>query len=397
MRIAINLLYLIPGVVGGTETYAAGLLAGLSEVGGDHEFLVYVNRESASWPLPPAAKIRRVVCPVAASNQVRRYAFEQAVLPRLLRKHRVDLVHSLGYVSPLATPCPRVVTIPDLNYLAWGRQMPRVRSLALRFFVRRSALRARCVITISEFSRQQIVNAFGLAASRVVVTPLAVKRGPGPDTTAPGSQAGTGDAGGRPYIVAFSSTTPNKNIPNLLRAFALARERHRIPHRLVLVGHSPADSQAAAEAVAKLDGDVHFTGYLDDDELWKVLTGADLLAFPSLYEGFGLPLLEAMSRGVPVVCSNRASLPEVAGDAAVFFDPHSVPDMAEKLGRVALDAELRAELVRRGYTNAARFSWEATARKTLEVYREAVQPRGAAALATGRQPMETSNTKGSLS
>jgi hypothetical protein len=110
MRIALNLLYLLPGLVGGTETYAAGLLEGLSEVGGDHEFLMLVNRQGASWPLPEAANIRREVCPVSGPNQAARYGFRQLRLPGLLRKHGVDVVHSLGYVSPLVTPCPRVVT-----------------------------------------------------------------------------------------------------------------------------------------------------------------------------------------------------------------------------------------------------------------------------------------------
>lgn len=370
MRIGLNLLYLIPGVVGGTETYATGLLRGLATTSGADEFLVFLNRESATWPLPEAPNFHRVVCPTSAGRQGVRYAYEQSRFVRLLREHRLDLVHSFGYVAPLRAPCPSVVTIHDLNYRAFGDRMPLVRRLALAFFARKSARRASRVLTVSEFSRREILDAYRLPPERVVVTHNAPRDwndglGEGEAALPPGLVEA-----GSPYIVAFSSTSPNKNIPRLLEAFARAREQYRLPHRLVLVGRSAAGN--VAEMPTRLNGAVRFTGYLSDSALRAVLAGAQLLAFPSLYEGFGLPVVEAMTLGVPVVCSDRASLPEVAGDAAVFFDPSSTEEMAHKLALVARDAALRAELIEKGYANVGRFSWQATARRTLQVYREVV-------------------------
>jgi glycosyltransferase involved in cell wall biosynthesis len=366
VRVGLNLLYLLPGVVGGTETYAAGLLHGLAAVASrSAEFFVYLNRESTSWTLPTAGNFQRVLCPISARSQAARYLYEQTRLPRLARGHRIDVLHSCGYVSPLWASFPTVVTIHDLNYRAFGAQMPLGRRVALQFFVRQSALRSSRVLTVSEFSRQEIIHAFGLPPDRVVVTPNAPR--PRFERAGPASAAEHPDPRDpRPYILAFSSRSPNKNIPRLIAAFELARQRYDLPHRLVLVGHSPESGGrpiAASEAV-------HVAGYLDERPLQSLLAGASLLAFPSLYEGFGLPVVEAMAAGVPVVCSNRASLPEVAGDAASYFDPTSVEDMAAKLGIAARDETLRRKLIERGYRNVRRFSWEESARTALGVYLE---------------------------
>jgi len=172
-----------------------------------------------------------------------------------------------------------------------------------------------------------------------------------------------------PYVVAFSSTYPNKNMPRLLEAFSEAKRLRKIAQRLVLIGHpySSEDwSPLARDLVERRD--VIWAGYLERRQVFSVLKRADFLMFPSFYEGFGLPVLEAMAVGLPVVCSKAASLPEVAGNAAVFFDPFSVADIAEKIVTVANDASLRNELRARGVENLKRFSWEKTAAETVAVY-----------------------------
>lgn len=371
MKVGIDLLYLLPGVVGGTETYAAGLLGGLAQVGPQHEFVVFVSQESASWPLPETPNFIRVVCPVWAISRLRRYLFEQFCLPGLLKKRAVDVVHSLGYVSPLFTPCPSVVTVPDLNYRAFGEQMSISKRLALGFFVRCSALRSERVITISRFSQYEICQAFHLSPDQVIVTLLGSRFAsrsavPADDFTEIQDRLGIK----LPYIIAFSNPNPNKNIPRLLQAFAQAKAHHQLRHQLVLVGHQPA--RKVLPTIFS-DEAVRFTGYLDEGTLQSVLANAQLGVFPSFYEGFGLPVLEAMAAGVPVVCSNRASLPEVAGNAALFFDPYSVDDMARRIVKVALDPILQDELREKGFQNLQRFSWENTARKTLDVYESVVK------------------------
>jgi glycosyltransferase involved in cell wall biosynthesis len=365
MKVGINLLYLLPGVVGGTETYAAGLLAGFARVARDAEFVVFLNRESAAWPLPDAPCFRRVDCPVSASCRACRYSFEQLRLPALLRRHGVDLVHSLGYVGPLFPPCPAVVTIHDLNYRAFGTTMPLRRRLGLGRFVQWSARRAAAVIAVSEFGRQEVLAAFRLAPDRVV----AVHEAPKERSAAPVDAAEVQRRLGirPPYLVAFGTRSPHKNVPRLLEAFARARREHRLDHRLVLVG-PPPDGDLVRQL--GLEDSARFTGFLGDREVKGVLSGADLLVCPSLYEGFGLPVLEAMAEGVPVACSGRASLPEVAGDAAVLFDPLSVEDMARQIARVAGDAALRQSLRAGGFENLKRFSWDRAAEETLAVYRQ---------------------------
>ncbi len=151
MRIGINLLYLLPGVVGGTETYAAGLLQGLAAIVSDNEFVVFVNREAADWPLPPKSNFTRIVCPITGSSRAQRYYFEQIRLPLLLRRERIDLVHSLGYVGPVIGPCPSVLTIPDSNFVDVAQTIPPHRRIALSFVSRQAARTANEIITISEF------------------------------------------------------------------------------------------------------------------------------------------------------------------------------------------------------------------------------------------------------
>lgn len=372
MRIGLNLLYLIPGVVGGTETYASGLLAGLTQVSPGDDFIVFVGQEGRVWPLPSAPNIVRIVCPVSVSSRARRYVYEQFKLPRLLKEYGIDLVHSLGYVSPLAAPCSTVVTIPDLNYKTFGSHMPGYRRLGLSFFVRQSALRCAHIITISEFSKREICRTFCVPSSHITVAHLAPK----PHTPIGGSSEDTPTLQSRlgirsPYCLAFGNRGVNKNIPRLLQAFIQARATCGLEHQLVVAGHLTAqDLRGHAQALPP--DALCLPGYLDDGTLRTILAHAQFLIVPSFYEGFGLPILEAMEAGIPVVCSRVAALPEVAGDAAEYFDPFSEDDMTLQLARVAQDPQLRKDMVRRGHRNAARFSWGRTALLTLAVYREVV-------------------------
>jgi glycosyltransferase involved in cell wall biosynthesis len=374
MKIGINLLYLLPGVVGGTETYAAGLLHGLAEIDRQNEYCVFMNRESESWPLPQAANFTRIVCPIRAADRVSRYFFEQVRLPRLLARYRIDVVHSLGYVGPLVAPCPSVVTIPDLNYIALRQAMPGMRRIALRFFSIQSARRANRVITISDFSKNEICRTIKLDPSKVTVTHLAAMR-----SSASHSSENWGELTSRysiraPYLVAFGGRTLNKNIPHLIRSFALAKEA--FPHSLVLIGHIPSDVDLAAESEV-MRARIITTGPVPEEHILPLLGHADLFVLPSLYEGFGLPVLEAQQAAVAVACSTAASLPEVGGDGAIYFDPTSVEATADTIRRCLADATLRSQLILKGRENLARFSWEKTARETLSVYRDVFRQRHA--------------------
>jgi len=278
-------------------------------------------------------------------------------------------VHSLGYVAPLFPSCPSIVTIPDLNYRAFGNAMPPSKRIVLSTMVKASAHRAARVITISEFSKKEILTSFELDADKVHVTYLAppVVASARPDSTAYRKRIGIRG----PYILAFSSATPNKNLHRLLEAYRLAVDNHGLTHQLVLLGHTPKDLRNAIARTAT--SQVVSTGYVDDHSRDTLVLSADALVHPSFYEGFGLPVVEAMSAGVPVACSRSAALPEIAGGAALLFDPFSVQDIAMTLARVARDIELRRRLVELGLNNARRFSWDDTASRTTHIYRQVVQ------------------------
>jgi len=376
VNIALNLLYLLPGAVGGTETYAHGLLTGLASVAPEHHYTCYVNQRAAAWPLPATGRFRRVVCPVDGSRRWARYAYEQARLPLVLAASRADLVHSLGYVSPIAARCPSVVTVHDLNYRSPYHSMSLERRLALRAFVELSVRRADAVITDSEHTRHEICTFLRADPRRVHVAHLAPRVW---DTEEPNA-AEREDTRVRlgldkPYTIAFASSSANKNIPRLVRAFALAR-RQGVTMPLALIGHSAGLASDPAVQSAQAAGWLRATGYLDDRTLRCVLSDAAFLVFPSLYEGFGLPVLEAMSLGVPVVCSRIGPLPEVAGEAALYIDPTSVDDIARGIAKVAADPHLRAALSAAGLQRASVFTWEATARMTLAIYERVANGAG---------------------
>ncbi|MEO8192559.1 MAG: glycosyltransferase family 1 protein [Gemmatimonadales bacterium] len=365
MLIALNLLYLIPGVVGGTETYALSLIHALAKQDEDNEYAVFLNKEAADIDVTPAPNFQRVVCPVVAMKRAARYSWEQAVLPLQILRRSPALVHSLGYVSPLAAPGPQVVTVHDVNYLGHKGRRTALGRRAFQFFVERTVRRAARVITISEFSRGEIIRHMQVPGEKVTVIHLAGHEEDGAPSTNGAHSDAVRDVG-RPYIMAFSSLSAHKNIRRLISAFA--KISSMVPHSLVLVGHLPEKSAVRADIEAAGSDRIRFTGYLPDAEVEKLMQNASLFAFPSLYEGFGMPIIDAQHAGVPVACSSTSALPEVAGEGALLFDPDSVDDMADTLKRCLLDMDLRERLVTGGYENAKRFSWDRAARETLDVY-----------------------------
>ena len=366
MRIALNLLYLIPGVVGGTETYARSLITAFGRMDDDNEYTVFVNRESAELDITPGANFKRVVCPVIAMQRAMRYGWEQAVLPVQLRQLRPDVVHSLGYVGPIASGRPQVVSVHDVNYLGHsGRRTP-IGRRAFQFFVERTVKHANHVITISRFSRGEIVRHLGVPEEKISVIYCAAREPRPGETRLPGSEVTRNVS--QPFMIAFSSLSAHKNIARLIEAFA--RVSGELPHSLVLVGHMPEKSAEVRAALEQAgDNRIHFTGFIPEDDVDALMRRASLFVFPSLYEGFGLPILDAQQAGVPIACSNVAALPEVAGEGAILFDPLSVDDMAAKLKRALLDVDLRQSLIEKGRANALSFSWDKAARETMAIYR----------------------------
>jgi glycosyltransferase involved in cell wall biosynthesis len=371
MRIGLNLLYLIPGRVGGTERYALSLLRAMARLDTVASFHIFVSSDAADVALPTQPNFHRVVCRFPARHRSLRYVWEQVLLPLQLRRRGIDLVHSLGYVGPLNSSCPRVVTIHDTNYLALRDLMSPAKRYLVPFFVRESARRSDHVITDSNFAAAQIRADTGIEGGKISVIHLGGREQAAGPAELRWSEIAERYPIQKPYIVAFSSPFAHKNVPRLVDAFS--RLSARLPHSLVLIGHvAERDALERAILKASLGGRVVPAGYVPDAHVAALLQNAELFVFPSLYEGFGLPLLEAQELGVPVACSNTTSLPEVAGDSAFFFDPTSVEEMTEAISRCLTDPELRGELVRKGSVNVRRFAWAETARKTLALYRRVI-------------------------
>ncbi len=378
MRIGLNMLYLIPGQVGGTERYATALLQAMVRLDSGNTYHVYLSADAAALELPAEPNVQRVVCGFSARHRPLRYLWEQLLLPPQLARHRIDVVHSLGYVGPLVSRCRRVVTVCDANYVTLRELTSGIKRHVVPFFVRQSARRAHHVLTLSYSAAVQIQSDIGVDPEKITVTYLA-----GREDATGAAEVGWPDlveryALRKPYILAFGGLNPHKNMPRLLEAFS--RLSASVPHRLVLVGHvANLETLRRTSLWSGLGERVSLTGYVPDCDLGPLLQNAELFVFPTLYEGFGMPLLEAQERGVAVACSRAGSLPEVAGDSAYFFDPLSVEEMAQAILRCLSDANLRRELVVKGSANVRRFTWERAATQTLDVYRKVLRSDGAQA------------------
>jgi glycosyltransferase involved in cell wall biosynthesis len=353
-------------LVGGTETYARGLLEGLDAAAPEHHFTVFLNEGARNWPLP--SRFARVVCP-ASPRQSARYLYEQLRLPAQLKRREIGLVHSLAYVAPVFTRCASVVTVHDLNYRAPSHRMPLLRRLTLRTFVSAAVRTCDAVIAVSRFTRDEIAAAMPASSAKLHV----VHEAPAIRSSEAAAQTPRAPEA-PPYFLAFSSVSPNKNIGRLIQAHAEARAGG-VPHRLVLVGHPPPWEVGDSPGIV-------WTGYVAEAEVDRLLRGATGLLFPSLYEGFGLPVLEAMRARVPVACSRSGALPEIAGDAALYFHAEETSSIAEAIRRLAVDEAMRKELVERGDARVAGFSWRRAAEETLAVYESALVSRDGSSRAT---------------
>jgi glycosyltransferase involved in cell wall biosynthesis len=352
----------------GNESYALNLLRGLATLSDDDtQYGVLTPRPKAlraAITLPPRFEVVRV-WPATSALRI------PFGMPIALASWRSNLLH-VTYIAPGRPGCPTVVTVHDLSYLAHPEWLSwRVR-LTLNQLVPRSVRAAARVIAISDFTKQDLVQRYGLPAERIVVVPLAAGTDftPLPDAAARPLPTGIRE----PFILAVGNLEPRKNLATLIEAFAEMVRQHTFAGQLVIAGKAKYRGEEAAGAVTRLglEGRVIFTGFIDDETLRLLYNRATLFAYPSLYEGFGLPLLEAMACGCPVVASNATAIPQTAGDAAILVDPTSVAALAAAMGRVVGDPELVRRMSADGKAQAARFSWTRTAELTRRVYQEAL-------------------------
>jgi len=366
----------------GNEVYIRNLLRGYAAVDRESRFIAYLAVEDAAEWVPPRFEKRFV-----ARNPFVRLGWD---LARQLRKDFPQLVH-VQYTAPVACPVPVVVTVHDVSFLEHPEYFPWMRALQLRQTVARTVRHAARVLTVSEFSRRAIARKFHLDPESIVITPDAAADSFRPISRQAAEHWVRSNLGlSAPFVLTVGDLQPRKNQVGLIEAFAEAmRARPELPHHLVLAGKDTWFSGRVRKAAQQSGyaGRIHFTGFVPDEDLVYLYNACEVFAFPSFYEGFGLPVLEAMACGRAVVCSNTSALPEVADAACLLFDPRSRDEIARALLDLLLDPELRARMERLGLQRAAMFSWRETARKTLDVYHEVAGRERDAAAARRVTPM----------
>lgn len=367
MHIAID-AHSVGAGLGGNETYAVNLIEALAEIDSVNRYTLYVTKKEAiqrferRWP---NVSLRRTL-PHTPLVRI------PLTLTVELRRRPVDLLH-VQYTSPPFTPCPVVNTIHDLSFEHLPETFNKRSLRQMRLTIRNSARTAAHIITASNFSRDDIVKTYKVKPERVTVTPLAPSSSFKPVHDAVRVEQVLGRYGiAGDYILTVGSIQPRKNLPRLINAYAkLFRERRfeNLP-RLVVAGKRAwlyRETLAAASSTTVRD-QIIFTGYVPDEDLSVLYSAAKCFIYPSFFEGFGLPPLEAMRCGTPTITGDQTCLPEVVGDGALLVNPFDEQSILEGIVNVLCDDRLRAQLREKGIKRAGSFDWKKTARQTLEVY-----------------------------
>ncbi len=359
---------------GGNETYIKNLIPALAEIDQKNQYTLYfsVAQAAHAWRerfanftvrlLPPPTPLVRV--PLSLALELRRYP--------------VDVLH-VQYTAPPFCRAPVVTMIHDLAFEHLPETFTRRGKTQLRLTVRHTARRAAHILTVSEYSRQDIIQTYKLAPEKISVTHngFEAQFSPMPQTTDEAAVIKNKFGITQDFLLAVGSLQPRKNLVRLLRAYVKLREQHKdFQQQLVLVGRQLWLYQEILREIRQQNfaQDVIVTGYVDNEDLPALYRSATTLVYPSLFEGFGLPPLEAMACGTPVITSNNSSLPEVVGDAALLVDAHDEQAIANAIFRLVNDKNLQAKLRVAGFAQAQRFTWRQAAEKTLAIYQTIHQP-----------------------
>ncbi len=372
MNIGINLLFLIPGGVGGTEIFARKLISNLGSLEIKHKYIIYGNYENASlWKdLPKNFKV--ITCPFYARKRFVRILWEQFFLPFQCAFNRIDLLHSVGYTSPIVTHCPKITTIYDLNYhyhpedfTIWNRfvfevLIPLVANSANKLIVHSNGAKKE-IIKVVKIKPQKIKVIYGGVDEqfRKVIKPSVrervLKKYKIPKN----------------FILSNAVSHPHKNLKSLLLGFSeLIKRNKNIKEHLVMLGFA-ARAQEELDNIAKtnkIKNRIHFTGWVDPVDVPVFYQEAKVFVFPSLYEGFGLPIVEAMASGVPLIASDSSCIPEIVGDGGVLIDAKNTHLISATIEKILTDKLFANKLRDKGLVRSEIFSWEDLAQDTISVY-----------------------------
>jgi glycosyltransferase involved in cell wall biosynthesis len=365
----------------GVGNYVQELVRAFSRLEADHDFVLGVNGASGRLRDQQLdARFRFFDIPFSHENHPLGDLWEDHVLPRRAAQGGVDVIHGPAFLIPTRpTRVTKVVTIHDLVAFTHPETVPWKYAMYMRRLIRRAVRSADRVITVSDYVHDDLVRRLHVSPRKLE----SVRSGVSDDFRRADDTAvervRERFSLRRPYLLFVGNLEPRKNLPGLVRAFREVRARAPQPVDLVVCGKVAWKSEALLRELSAVDlaGSVHVTGYVRSADLPALYSGAEVFVFPSFWEGFGFPVLEAMACGTPVVSSNVSSIPEVAGDAALLVDPRSLPEISEAVLLLLRDGTKRSELVRKGLERARAFSWSETARRTLETYRHALQSTAA--------------------
>lgn len=368
MRIGINTRFLLKDKMEGFGWYTYEICRRIVQTHPEHEFVFFFDRS-----YHPDFLFGKNVTPVVLSPPARHPLlfilwFDWA-LPSALKKHNIDVFFSPdGYLS-LRTKIPQIATIHDINFEHYPEDIPRMPRLYLRHFFPKFAKKAKHIITVSEYSKKDLVETYDVPKEKIT----AIWNGASDQFTPLASQKQAvirrQESQGNPYFLFVGSLHPRKNLSRLLAAYNLYLERNPdSPYDLMIVGAALwKEENFTKQLDEKTKQRIHFKGHLPLSQLTKIVASAHVFIYVPYFEGFGIPLVEAMQCGVPILSGNLTSLPEVAGDAALYCDPFSVEDIAAKLAYLAQDEETRADLSAKGKQRAILFSWDIAADQVWDV------------------------------
>jgi len=374
MKVAID-ARLLQGRFTGDRTYWRGLLCGLSKLrqevctGSLDEYILYTFPKMP--PAQPAETHGFQIRPVKAFTW---RDWSLWAFPRALKADGVDVCHVQYSIPPFA-PCPVITSVHDISF----RVRPEFFRFKDRFLLdkgmRYAAKYSAKILAISEFTKSEIVSAYRVSDQKVEVVYPGVDEKFRPLDKEKSKELVRQKYGmAYPYVISVGVLPPRKNIPCLIQAFACLKQTEAVEHKLVIVGKLGNEEASLRDLMSRLavSEDVYLLGYVPDEDLPALYACADICVYPSLYEGFGLPVLEAMACGTPVITGNESSLPEVVGDAGITVCPRSPEAFADAMARLLRDASFSAEMSARGLARARTFSWEKMARRVTEIYHEVV-------------------------
>lgn len=371
MRIGVNTFPLHRRITGAGR-FTKNLLRALAEIDKENEYILFLRKDNAGYYSMKNRNFTNVICDITRKFRVRRILYEHVILPRLAHHHNVDVFWSPSDIAPFRLSCVSTVTIHDLKRFVLPHEFPFMERLYFRMFLKTTAKNANLIFTVSQSSGQDIMNYLNIPADRIIVAHNGLDPSIAEEEGIPFESLKRIHGISRKYILFVGQMIKSKNVPRMIRAFKNCREADE--YDFVLVGqdgsgwHEIENTIKRESQASNLRERIHHIKWATTEHLVSLYKHATALFYASLYEGFGFPIIEAMACGLPIITSNRSSMPEVAGDASILVDPTDEASMTQALGNILTDEEVRNTLVRRGYERVKFFSWENTAKKYLAVF-----------------------------